>query len=212
MCVCMCVCVCVCVCVVRVLCDVCVYACVCACVCCTVRCCFVGGAWSVHVITFTCMPTGGAKADRQSLVQLTCSSAGTALQQCTPTHTRSPLPLPAPAEGTQGQVSWYKQLLPSVQGRSKGEALTCVQREELYQFLGKDSGKLQPHHDTITTCTLAHLYTHIHHTHTQLNNTNTCMPANIIHIILNFQLMYNTYNHMHIPCKFPQVCCFPQIL
>ena len=31
-----------------------------------VRCCFVGGAWSVHVFTFTCMPTGGAEADWQS--------------------------------------------------------------------------------------------------------------------------------------------------
>ena len=167
----------------------------------------------MHVFTFTCMPTDGAKADWQS--------AGTAgvlvCRHCTPactltTLTHSPLPLPTPAEGTQGQVSWYKHLCQVCRGEAKVKALTCVQREELYQFLGKDSGKLQPHHDTVTTCTLTHLYTHIHHTHTQLNNTNTCMPANITHIILNFQLMYNTYNHMHIPCKFPQVCCFPQIL
>ena len=86
MCVCVCVCVCACVC-------VCMCVCVCVCVCawcaCTVcrapmfcwrpmhslsclfhsqliRCYFVGGAWSVHVFTFTCMPTDGAKADWQS--------------------------------------------------------------------------------------------------------------------------------------------------
>ena len=84
MCVCVraCVCACVCACV-----RVCVY--MCACMVCmysmrnsnvlleadaqfelplplAVRCCFVGGAWSVHVFAFTCMPTDGAKADWQS--------------------------------------------------------------------------------------------------------------------------------------------------
>ena len=89
-----CVCVCVCVCVrVRVRVRVCVCVCLCACVRVCMVCmysmrssnalleanaqfelplplavlyCFVGGAWSVHVFTFTCMPTDGAKADWQS--------------------------------------------------------------------------------------------------------------------------------------------------
>ena len=85
----------------------------------------------------------------------------TQLQQCTPTHTHSlsSSPLPTPAEGTQGQVSWYKQLLPSVQERSKGEGpYVCAERRTLP--VSWDSGMLQPHHDTVTTCT--------QHTHTQL--------------------------------------------
>ena len=106
-------------------------------------------------------PTGGARAD---WLQLTCSSAGTAVQQCTHTHTHSLSSFPpTPAEGTQGQVSRYKQLLPSVQGRSKGEGpYVCAKRGTLpVSWKGQwHATAMHTLTHTVTTCT--------QHTHTQL--------------------------------------------
>ena len=80
-----------------------------------------------------------------------------------PTLTHSPLPLLTPAEGTQGQVSWFKQLLPSVQGRSKGEGpYVCAKRGTLpVSWKGQwHATAMHTLTHTVTTCT--------QHTHTQL--------------------------------------------
>ena len=97
----------------------------------TVHCCFVGGAWSVYVLPLHMH----APLVEQELIGCSSHANLHALQSSSvhpPTLTHSPLPLPMPAEGTQGQVSWYKQLLPSVQGRSKGEGpYMCAKRRTL---------------------------------------------------------------------------------
>ena len=80
-----------------------------------------------------------------------------------PTLAHSPLPLLAPAEGTQGQVSQYKQLLPSVQGRSKGEGpYVCAKRGTLpVSWKGQwHATAMHTLTHTVTTCR--------QHTHTQL--------------------------------------------
>ena len=121
---------------------------------------YAAALWEVDSVymsySFTCM------VEQEHWLQLTCSSAGTAVQQCTPTLTHSPLPLPAPAEGTQGQVSWYKQLLPSVQGRSKGESpYVCAERNSTSFLERTEAGyshtMTQSPHVQSPTCT--HTYT-----------------------------------------------------
>ena len=96
-----------------------------------VRCRFVGGAWSVYVLSLHMH----APLVEQELIGCSWHARLQALHSSSvhsPTLTHSPLSLPAPAEGTQGQVSWYKQLLPSVQGRSKGEGpYVCAKRGTL---------------------------------------------------------------------------------
>ena len=82
--------------------------------------------------------------------------------------THSPLPLPAPAEGTQGQVSWYKQLLPNVQEGSKGEGpYVCAERNST-SFLERTVAShsyimTQSPHVHSPSCT--HTYTTHTHTH-----------------------------------------------
>ena len=148
----MCVCVRVCVC-------VCVCARVCACVCawcaCTVcgapmfcwrpthslSCLFhsqyAAALWEVHGLCMS-LPSHACPLMEQKLTGSRWYSWRASLQALhsssvhPPTLTHSPLPLPAPAEGTQGQMSWYKQLLPSVQGSSKGEGpYVCAKRGTL---------------------------------------------------------------------------------
>ena len=110
-----------------------------------------------------------------------------------PTLTHSPLPLPAPAEGTQGQVSRYKQLLPSVcRGEAKVKALTCVQEKNSTSFLERTVAGYSHIMTHSLTCT--HTYT----THTYTIEQHTCilacsMVSNFIFIIL-FSTDVHTYN------------------
>ena len=145
-------------------------------------------------------PTGGARADWLQALQSSSVHP--------PTLTHSPLPFPAPARSAQGQVSWYKQLLPSLQGRSKGEGpYMCAKRGTQYQLLGKDSGRLQPHHDTVTTCTVVHCPPR----HTQYLTIHTSMylyvpcQQTFIHSIISIITTDVCIIVNHIPCKFSQV-------
>ena len=163
-----------CVCCVYVMCVLCVCAwcvCVCVCVCHHFVClaevprllcsCTVTWSCASHILEMAVLCVHACMRFSFCL----CGRS-TQLQQCTPTHTHSPLPLLAPAEGTQGQVSWYKQLLPSVQWRSKGEGpYVCAKRGTL-----PVSWKGQWH------ATAMHTLTHSHHMYTThphtINNTH----------------------------------------
>ena len=197
-CVCVCVCCVCCVCVrdvcvlcvcVYVMCVLCVCAwCVCVCVCVCVCHHFVCLA-EVPRLLCSCTVTWSHASHILEMAVLCVHACmrfsfclcgrSTQLQQCTPNHTHSPLPLLAPAEGTQGQVSWYKQLLPSVQGRGKGEGPYVCKERNSTSFL----------EGTVACYSHAHLDTHSHHlytTHTHtINNTHilACSMASKIAFI-----------------------------
>ena len=77
---------------------------------------YAAALWEVHGLCCL-VPSHACPLVEQELIGCGCHARLQALQSSSvhpPTLTHSPLPLPAPAEGTQGQVSRYKQLLPSV--------------------------------------------------------------------------------------------------
>ena len=172
---------------VYVMCVVCAWCawCVCVCVCvCVSSFCLSVRSTQTPVFLYSDMVTCKSHSGDGSLV-CACVSHSVCVAEVPnsssvhpPTHTHSPLPLPTPAEGTQGQVSWYKQLLPGVQGRSKGEGpYVCAKRGTLpVSWKGQwHATAMHTLTHTVTTCT--------QHTHTQLTThiyLHACSMANKI--------------------------------
>ena len=167
---------------------------------------YAAALWEVHGLCISC-PAHACPLVEQELIGCSWHAHLQALQSSSvhpPTLTHSPLPLPAPAEGTQGQVSWYKQFLPSVcRGEAKVKALSCVQRGTLpVSWKGQWQATATPWHShsnkNHTTCIYTRSPVHTYTTHTYTIEQHTCilacsMVSNFIFIIL-FSTDVHTYN------------------